>query len=159
MMINYNCYGTIYKLNLYRTTYQNNGNLAILALIAETTEDAYEGEQFDVLTVNTDRKLPDNMACLDINNLPGIDKTLVEAGLATATGLTINPGGFVNYPVYKIDINQIPKMEENDDEEDNKTEKEYELPDRKWEMDESIEERLIDEFKAEKAKEEMDMDY
>lgn len=111
MMINYNCYGTIYKLNLYRTTYQTNGNLAIISLIAETTDDVYEGETFGTLTVNTDRKLPDNMACLDINNLRGIDKTLVEAGLATKVGLTINPGGFVDYPVYKIDIDKIPIME------------------------------------------------
>ena len=51
------------------------------------------------------------MACLDINNLRGIDKTLVEAGLATKVGLTINPGGFVDYPVYKIDIDKIPIME------------------------------------------------
>lgn len=111
MMIEYDCYGTICKLKLYRTMYQNNGNLAIVSLIAETTDDLYEGQTFGTLTVNTDRKLPNNMACLDINNVPGIDKTLVEAGLATRTELTINPGGFVDYPVYRIDIDKIPAIE------------------------------------------------
>lgn len=92
------------ELNIKRCTYTNNGNLAIIA------EDNQTGEPFGTLTTNTDCVLPNNMACVDTNNMPTILDELVKAGLATPTGEGINPGGFITYPIAIFDLDKIPEI-------------------------------------------------
>jgi hypothetical protein len=91
-----------YEFRLERTTYVN-GNLAVLATDNKTEE------PFGIITVNTGVDLPDDQACVDINNLPDILDTIFKAGLAKPTMYKINPGGFVDYPIVVFDLNKIPE--------------------------------------------------
>lgn len=97
-------YGHETELSITRTTYQN-GNLAVIATECET------GEPWATLTINTDTILPENMACVDSNNIENIQSELTQSGIAKPTGMTINPGGFVDYPVMAFDLNKIPEAE------------------------------------------------
>ena len=100
--ININSYDTIYEVELTRATYPYNGNLAIMA----TTK---LGELFGTLTVNTDYLLPPMFAAVDVNNMPCIDKQLVQEGFATETGMMIE-SGWCQYPVLKFDLDKIPEI-------------------------------------------------
>ena len=99
----YTFLGNQYVLEIYKTSYINNGNLAISAVISETQE------SFDILTVNVD-DLPYRMACLDTNNLPGIYEALMEAGLIYETGFTMK-SGFNTYPVALFNVDELPELE------------------------------------------------
>lgn len=99
----YTFLGNQYVLEIYKTSYINNGNLAISAVISETQE------SFDILTVNVD-DLPYGMACLDTNNLPGIYEALMEAGLIYETGFTMK-SGFNTYPVALFNVDELPELE------------------------------------------------
>lgn len=93
-------WGETDTITLEKTSYSNNGNLAIVA----TDE---EGMPWGNITVNTHVKLPENMACVDTNNIPGIVNILNDAGIAKLTDKTINPGGFVDYPVMIFDLSKL----------------------------------------------------
>lgn len=86
----YTFLGNQYVLEIYKTSYINNGNL-------------------DILTVNVD-DLPYGMACLDTNNLPGIYEALMEAGLIYETGFTMK-SGFNTYPVALFNVDELPELE------------------------------------------------
>ena len=92
----YTFLGNQYVLEIYKTSYINNGNLAISAVISETQE------SFDILTVNVDD--------LDTNNLPGIYEALMEAGLIYETGFTMK-SGFNTYPVALFNVDELPELE------------------------------------------------
>lgn len=103
--ITYSCYGEETELELKRTTYGCNSNLAIIA------EDCSDGAPWGTLTVNTDVKLPDNEACIDVNNIEAsLFDAIIERGIGTLTDKTINPGGFVSYPVMAFDLSKIPEV-------------------------------------------------
>ena len=93
-----------YDLELFHTTYANNGNLAIIAMIADTKE------VYGNITTNiSDMSSP--LACIDENNMPGIFEVLVEAGLAKYTGYTIE-SGYCTYPVARFVLDRIPEYKE-----------------------------------------------
>lgn len=95
---------TNYDLELFHTTYANNNNLAVIALIAETKEHA------GTITVNISDMSP-TLACIDENNMPGIFEILVEAGIAKYTGYTIE-SGYCTYPVARFVLDRIPEYKE-----------------------------------------------
>ncbi len=103
-IITYVSYGKTYRLELFRSTYATNNNLAIVAKDADTHE------LFNTVTVNTDHSFPENLACVDINNMPSIENALLESGIAEKTPMSLNPGGFVTYPVYRFNLALIPEM-------------------------------------------------
>lgn len=98
-----NC-GKTYDLNLVRATYTNNGNLAVVALVAGTHE------RYGDVTVNIE-DLPNHLACIDTNNMPGIFEILLSSGLAQNTGYTME-SGFCTYPIASFDLVKLPDYEE-----------------------------------------------
>ena len=101
--INFEFYGDTYRLSLYKTTYRDNNNLAIVVM------DEDNQEQFAILTVNI-IELPDNnMAAIDTNNCKDLAVALQDAGFFTYLGISI-PSGFCTYPVGIFDLDRIPDM-------------------------------------------------
>lgn len=95
---------TSYELELFHTTYANNNNLAVIALVAGTKE------LVGNITVNiSDMETP--LACVDTNNMPGIFEILVEAGIAKYTGYTIE-SGYCKYPIARFVLDKIPEYKE-----------------------------------------------
>ena len=88
--------GHPYEVYTRKTTYQNNGNLAIL-LVCDT------GEPFGNLTVNLGEKLPDDMAYVDTNNLPNAEEFIRENNLGEPVG-HLRQSGFCTYPLYKFNF-------------------------------------------------------
>ena len=78
---------------LTKERYDSNDNLAIIAT-------CLDGEPFATLTVNT-VKLAEDEACLDTNNLPGIQACLLENGLIALTGRYVQ-SGFCTYPIVRF---------------------------------------------------------
>lgn len=82
-----------------KTTYMNNGNLAIQMYCKNEEWDCYC--PYGTLTVNL-KKLPDNKAFLDTNNNPfSLITTMVKAGYIKETG-EMDVSGFSVYPVYEF---------------------------------------------------------
>lgn len=99
--------GVEYDLELCRTSYANNGSLAIVAKC--------NGEDFATITVN----LPyaylgsEREAFVDENNLPGITSWLKRNKLITpAAGNDRLRSGFCEYRKWIFDIDKIPFTEE-----------------------------------------------
>ena len=86
-------YDKEYKVHIKRSTYANNGSLAIQLL-----ED--DGFPFATLTVNID-KLPQGYAYLDTNNHPWAEKFVDDNHLGEYTGLYAQ-SGFCEYPLYRF---------------------------------------------------------
>ena len=84
------------KLIVEQTTYASNGRYALQAYD--------DGEPYAVLTVNIeayDTDFPNaKFMFLDTNNVPGIKKSLLDAGLIEDTGLKVQ-SGFCTYPVVR----------------------------------------------------------
>lgn len=101
MKLEIELYGEKETITLEKSTYSNNDNLAIVG----RTED---GDIWGVLTVNTPQLLPNNMACVDVNNIPNIIEALTKAGIAKkVNNATINPGGYVDYPVMEFNLAKL----------------------------------------------------
>ena len=103
LKLTFEAWGEENEVIVTRTKYPYNNNLAITAVM--TT-----GEPFGTFTTNTDVVLPENLAAVDINNMPFIMKVLTENGLAKDTGMRIR-SGFVEYPVMKFNLDKIPTIE------------------------------------------------
>lgn len=103
LTISFNAWDEKFTVNVVRSTYCNNDNLAVMAIDAKT------GEPFGNFTVNTDYKLPADHAAVDVNNMAFVVHVLEETGIATLTDVTI-PSGFVKYPVMKFDLTKIPTI-------------------------------------------------
>lgn len=101
MTIKMTSWGETYELNITRTTYTNNGNLAVLATITD-------GEPFGAITVNTEYVLPEEFAAVDTNNMQCIVEVLKDNNIAKETGMYVQ-SGFCNYPVMKFNIANIPE--------------------------------------------------
>lgn len=100
-------FGEEYNLELYRTSYANNGSLAI--------EAKCNGEDFGTITVN----LPfayiedETEAFVDENNFPGITAWLkINKLIAPAAGNDRHRSGFCEYRKWKFDVEKIPFTEE-----------------------------------------------
>ena len=99
--INFEFYGETYRLGLYKTTYTNNDNLAIIVM------DENSHEQFAVLTVNIMDLPENNMAAIDTNNSADLALAVEKAGFFTNTGLPIF-SGYCAYPLGIFDLDRIP---------------------------------------------------
>lgn len=102
--ITYTNWGKTYDLDLVRATYANNGNLAVVALVADTHE------RYGDVTVNIE-DLPNPCACIDTNNMPGIFEILLSSGLAQNTSYAMK-SGFCTYPIASFDLAKLPDYEE-----------------------------------------------
>lgn len=60
------------------------------------------------MTINTDKQLPENFACVDTNNMQFVKEILINAGIAKDTNWSI-ASGFCIYPVMEFDIDKIPQ--------------------------------------------------
>lgn len=87
-------YGNETEVQVRKHRYVLNDNLAI-SLLTE------EGEPFGMLTKNLKKKLPENMAYLDVNNMPDAEKFVTENNLGRFTGMYSN-SGFIVYPLYEF---------------------------------------------------------
>lgn len=101
--IEFEFYGDTYRLGLYKTTYTNNDNLAIVVM------DEDSQEQFTVLTVNIMDLPENNMAAIDMNNNADLAVAVEKAGFFTHTGIDI-PSGFCMYPICVFDLDKIPDL-------------------------------------------------
>ena len=97
------------KCTACRTTYSNNGRLAIMLRTKDIKYDG--GPVFGKVTVNLDDglDLEPEYAYLDTNNCPGIEECMMESGLAAPTGMYCR-SGYCRYPLYKFDLNRIPEV-------------------------------------------------
>lgn len=94
------------KVDAVRSTYRNNGNLAVIL------NDAEDGEQYAVVTVNIEGfDFPDGCtAAIDTNNCgEGIINDLIAAGLIEPEPKGLAPSGFCVYPIHKFNIGKIPE--------------------------------------------------
>ena len=95
------------NVTVRKSTYSNNGNLAVILLI-DTPDDECAGYDYSVVTVNL-VQLPDpDMAFLDINNYPSIVSFIEDNKLGYSLGYTVR-SGFVEYPLYQFDLSKIPE--------------------------------------------------
>lgn len=101
--INFEFYGDTYRLGLYKTTYTNNDNLAIVVM------DEDSQEQFTILTVNIMDLPENNMAAIDTNNNADLAVAVEKAGFYTNTGLPIL-SGYCAYPLGIFDLDRIPDL-------------------------------------------------
>ena len=101
--IEFEFYGDTYRLGLYKTTYTNNDNLAIVVM------DEDSQEQFTILTVNIMDLPENNMAAIDTNNNADLAIAVEKAGFFTHTGIDI-PSGFCIYPICVFDLDRIPDL-------------------------------------------------
>ena len=85
------------KVTLKKTTYRNNGTLALIL-------NELDGVEFAVVTVNLNHPLQsDDMAFLDENNYPGIGKWIEKNRLGLPMGV-IAASGYCRYPLYTLFI-------------------------------------------------------
>ena len=92
-------FGT-YDVNVHKTSYSNNGALAI------TLYSPTEGP-FATLTVNLDGpKPPKGHAFVDTNNCPWAEAFIKEHGLGKPTGM-VGYSGFCQYPLYEFDLSKL----------------------------------------------------
>lgn len=101
--INFEFYGETYRLGLYKTTYTNNDNLAIVVM------DEDSQEQFTILTVNIMDLPENNMAAIDTNNNADLAVAVEKAGFYTNTRLPIL-SGYCAYPLGIFDLDRIPDL-------------------------------------------------
>ena len=92
-------FGT-YDVNMHKTSYRNNGNLAIVL------DSPTEGP-FATLTVNLDGpKLPTNYAYVDTNNCPWAEQFIKHRNLGKPTGM-VGYSGYCTYPLYEFDMSKL----------------------------------------------------
>lgn len=91
-------FGT-YDVNTRRTSYCNNGGLAIVL------DSPTEGP-FATLTVNLESKLPANYAFVDTNNCPWAEQFIREHKLGKPTGM-VGYSGYCTYPLYEFDMSKL----------------------------------------------------
>ena len=85
------------QVTLKKTTYRNNGTLALIL-------NELDGDELAVVTVNLNHPLQsDDMAFLDENNHPGIGKWIEKNHLGLPMGV-IAASGFCKYPLYNLFI-------------------------------------------------------
>lgn len=96
-----NAYGKIYDVMVKTETYVNNNNLAVI--VYETDDEYYP---FAFLTINTDVKLPKNMAFVDINNCEWAEEFIKDNELGEPANY-YNTSGYVDYPLYKFDLEKV----------------------------------------------------
>jgi hypothetical protein len=97
------CWGKTYEVDIFSTTYRNNGNYAVIL-------QEKDGLPFATLTVNLYHKLPDGFAYVDTNNCPFAEEFIKENGLGEFTGQR-SRSGYCEYPLYKFYTHVIPEVD------------------------------------------------
>ena len=92
-------------VNLEIANYQNNGNLAIRMVCAESDWK----EPFASLTVNLNVKLPENQAYIDTNNLRCAFDFVLLHNLGEIIGF--GQSGFCTYPLIEFNLDEVKKYE------------------------------------------------
>lgn len=95
-------YGT-YDILFSIGRYQVYNNTAVEMYSKAEDGDYYE--PFASMTVNIN-DLPDGCACIDTNNIEGIESFIEENGLGKNTGLSVR-SGFCVYPIYQFDLDKF----------------------------------------------------
>ena len=102
-MLQINSYGQTYDIAFTVATYAETENTAVELWC----KGDWGWEPYARLTVNI-LPIPKGNACLDVNNLHGIEDWIMENNLGTPLGGTIS-SGFCEYPVYKLNMQEIEK--------------------------------------------------
>jgi hypothetical protein len=94
-------FGSDVNVSAYRSSYRNNGNLAVLL-------ETYEGEPWATLTVNLPDygKLPEDYAFVDTNNCPWAEEFIRKYKLGEPTG-QYGHSGYCDYPLYIFDPTKL----------------------------------------------------
>lgn len=88
---------------LEKSEYKAGNNLAIKSY-------SDSGEFYGLITVNLpNEELGKDEAFLDTNNLPDIDKVIIESGVGVPTG-DYGYSGFCEYPKFKFDLEKIDTL-------------------------------------------------
>ncbi|MBQ9160927.1 MAG: DUF4313 domain-containing protein [Methanobrevibacter sp.] len=91
-------YGT-YNVNIIKTNYSTNNNLAIIL------NNDREG-QVAVLTTNLDIPLKEEYGFVDTNNNPTAEEFIKENQLGEFTG-AYQQSGYCTYPLYKFNLEKL----------------------------------------------------
>lgn len=104
-----NAYGNTYKIKLQIAEYYN-GNIAINMLYYDEDFKAYG--PYATLTVNLDDDLPLNHAYIDVNNLGDDIITWVLVNNLADFADKYTCSGWVAYPLFKFDLEEVKKYAE-----------------------------------------------
>lgn len=84
------------------SNYANNGNMAVMLMVAE---EALQDALYGVATVNL-HPVDDDYGFLDYNNMPLITGIFERLGIAKPTGIKAQ-SGYCSYPLYRFDMNVL----------------------------------------------------
>lgn len=89
-------------VRLVKTTYHYTESLAVVAV------DKHNEPVTDISVCLPDFNLHESkeLAFVDINNNPGIEKFLIKNKIAINTGITFT-SGYVSYPLYRFNLNKL----------------------------------------------------
>lgn len=99
MIYNLDAWGKVHRVEIRKSTYCTNGNLAIS--LFELREGPYA-----TLTVNLDDTLPLDMGYVDTNNCYWAEEFIQKNGLGEPTG-EYGYSGFCSYPLYKFNLEKL----------------------------------------------------
>lgn len=99
MFYNLHAWGSDHKIEIQKTTYADNGNLAIQ--LWEVNEGPYAR-----LTVNLGKRLPTDMAFVDTNNCRWAEDWIQDNGLGVPTG-EVGCSGWCVYPLYRFNLDKM----------------------------------------------------
>lgn len=98
-------WGTTEQVSIEINTYLNNGNMYIGL---SSTEDGYP-EPYGDVTVNLGDKVPDFCGYVDTNNMPELEKFLVDNDIGEFTGF-VQRSGFCVYPLYMFNVDKLREL-------------------------------------------------
>ena len=98
-------FGERKKMVIEINMYVNNGCMYIG--LQEQVEDYFE--PYGDLTVNLEGKVPDYCGYVDVNNMPQIEKFIVDNDIGEFTGLS-KKSGFCEYPLYLFNVDKLREL-------------------------------------------------
>lgn len=98
-------WGTTEQVSIEINTYLNNGNM----YIGLTTDGDGYPEPYGDVTVNLGEKVPDFCGYIDTNNMPELEKFLVDNDIGEFTGF-MQRSGFCVYPMYMFNVDKLREL-------------------------------------------------
>ena len=98
-------WGTTEQVSIEINTYLNNGNM----YIGLTTDGDGYPEPYGDVTVNLGEKVPDFCGYIDTNNMPELEKFLVNNDIGEFTGF-MQRSGFCVYPMYMFNVDKLREL-------------------------------------------------
>lgn len=93
-------WGMEYEVKVEKSTYAQNGNLAVVLKCYD--EEYNYWEPYGSLTINLlEEKLPENMAYVDVHNMPNAEAFIEKYHLGEPTN-EYGMSGFCVYPLYRF---------------------------------------------------------